>query len=111
MFTAAFLFEPGVFDDRYFALDALIDAAAKATPGFLGQENWQSADGQRVNATYYWASESALQSFARHPKHVEAKAQYKQWYRSYQVVISQVIRAYGDGAMPHITQLFEPTPT
>ncbi len=51
MYSAAFIFIPGNFDDRYFALDALIDAAAKATPGFLGQENWKSGDGQLAHLT------------------------------------------------------------
>ena len=54
MYSAAFIFEPGQYDDRFHALDALIESAARANPGFLGSENWQSADGKRINATYYW---------------------------------------------------------
>lgn len=50
MFSAAFIFEPGTYDDQFHTLDALIQAAAEATDGYLGQENWKSADGKRINA-------------------------------------------------------------
>jgi len=103
MFTAAFLFEPGDYDARFHELNALIDAAAKATPGYIGVESWRSADGRRANATYYWASLEALREFSSHPKHIEAKREYSKWYRGYQIVIAQVIRSYGDGAFEHFT--------
>ena len=103
MYIAAFNFEPGAYDARFHALNALIDAAARATPGFVGAESWRSADGRRANATYYWATLEALREFSMHPKHVEAKREYARWYRGYQIVISQVVRSYGDGAYPHFT--------
>jgi hypothetical protein len=40
------------------------------------------------------------------PKHLEAKAAYSKWPNGYQVVISQVMRVYGDGAIPHPTSSF-----
>jgi hypothetical protein len=42
----------------------------------------------------------------QHPKHLEAKAAYSKWLKGYQVVISQVVRAYGDGAITHPTTSF-----
>ena len=33
------------------------------------------------------------------PRHLEAKRQYRKWYAGYQVVISRVERAYGDGTV------------
>ena len=33
MYSAAFIFEPGTYDDRFHALDALIEQAARETPG------------------------------------------------------------------------------
>ena len=42
MYSAAFIFEPGTYDARYHALDALIEEAAHATPGYLGAESWKS---------------------------------------------------------------------
>jgi heme-degrading monooxygenase HmoA len=103
MYIAAFNFEPGEYDARFHELNALIDAAARATPGFLGAESWRSPDGRRANATYYWTTLEALREFSNHPKHVEAKREYRKWYRGYQIVISQVVRSYGDGAYPHFT--------
>lgn len=58
---------------------------------------------QAVNATYYWETMDELQAFARHPSHVEAKRQYSRWYEGYHVVVSEVIRSYGDGAFAHYT--------
>jgi heme-degrading monooxygenase HmoA len=103
MFSAAFIFEPGEYDARFHELNALIDAAAKATDGYLGVESWRSPDGQRFNATYYWTTLEALKLFSAHPKHLEAKREYRKWYRGYHIVIAEVIRAYGDGSIEHFT--------
>ena len=103
MFSAAFIFEPGAYDARFHELNALIDAAARATRGFLGSESWRSPDDSRANATYYWESLDALRDFSQHPRHVEAKREYQRWYRGYHIVVSEVIRSYGDGTLAHIT--------
>ena len=103
MYSAAFIFEPGVYDDRFHALDALIEQAARETPGFLGAENWCSDDGTRRNATYYWATEEALRAFSANPHHLEAKRQYRDWYKGFHIVIAQVLHSYGDGAFAHAT--------
>jgi heme-degrading monooxygenase HmoA len=103
MFSAAFIFEPGQYDERFHALDALIESAARANPGFLGSETWHSADGVRVNATYYWTDLASLKIFSNDPKHLEAKSQYRQWYKGFHIVISEVIRSYGDGGFEHFT--------
>ena len=99
MYSVSFIFEPGTYDARFHALNALIDAAAKGTPGYFGAESWRSADGLRANATYYWASLEALKEFSSHPKHIEAKRQYRRWYRGYHIVIAEVVRSYGDGGL------------
>jgi len=103
MFSAEFIFEPGDYDDEFHSLNRQIDEAAESTPGFLGRESWQSPDGKRTNAIYYWESLDALESFSRHPKHLEAKRQYTKWYDGFQVVISEVRHSYGDGRIGHIT--------
>jgi heme-degrading monooxygenase HmoA len=102
MYSAAFIFEPGIYDARFHELNALIEAAARATPGYVGAESWRSADGGRSNATYYWESLEALRAFSRHPQHIEAKREYSKWYRGYHIVVAEVIRAYGDG-LEHFT--------
>lgn len=103
MYSAAFIFEPGTYDERFHALDALIEQAARETPGFLGAETWRSDDGARRNATYYWETEDALRAFSANANHLEAKRMYRAWYRGFHIVIGQVIRSYGDGAFDHIT--------
>lgn len=103
MYSAAFIFEPGTYDERFHALDALIEQAAHATPGYLGVEWWKSPDGTKSNAVYFWETEESLRAFSSHPKHLEAKRQYTQWYKGFHIVISQVLRSYGDGAIAHIT--------
>jgi heme-degrading monooxygenase HmoA len=103
MYSAAFIFRPGTYDDEFHRLNGLIDAAANATEGYLGSESWQSADGATINATYYWASLEALQTFSRNPHHLEAKKQYDRWYDAYHIVISEVLKSYGDDALDHIT--------
>lgn len=103
MYSAIFIFEPGDYDAEFHRLNGLIDEVARATPGFLGAESWRSPDGSKTNATYYWASLDALKSFSSHPRHLEAKRQYSRWYAGFHIVISEVIRSYGDGAFAHIT--------
>lgn len=103
MYSAAFIFKPGTYGDEFHRLNGLIDAAAKATEGYLGAETWQSGDGTVLNATYYWESLEALKSFSHNPHHLEAKKQYSRWYDGYHIVVSEVIRSYGDETIPHLT--------
>lgn len=103
MYSAAFIFRPGTYDDEFHRLNDLIDEAARSTEGYLGAETWHSADGKTLNATYYWESQEALASFARNPHHLEAKKQYSKWYDGYHIVVSEVIRSYGDNTIPHLT--------
>ena len=90
MYSAAFIFKPGTYDDEFHRLNGLIDEAAKNTEGYLGAETWKSGDGKVLNATYYWDN-------------LEAKKQYSRWYDGYHIVISEVLRSYGDETIPHFT--------
>ena len=103
MFSAAFIFRPGSYDDEFHRLNNLIDAAAKETDGFLGTETWRSFDGKTLNATYYWETQEALKEFSGNRNHLEAKKQYSRWYDGYHIVVSEVIRSYGDETIPHLT--------
>lgn len=103
MFSAAFIFEPGQYDEEFHRLDGLIAKAADKTPGYLGREVWKSVDGRQTNATYYWESLEALQQFSRDANHLEAKKQYQRWYAGYQIVIAEIVRSYGDGKLAHLT--------
>lgn len=101
MYIAAFHWLPGQYDEEFHHLNAEIDAAARANPGFAGAESWQSADGTRRCAHYYWRDLDALQAFARDPVHQQAKRRYTRWYDGYHIVISEVVRSYGDRRMAH----------
>ena len=103
MYSAAFIFRPGTYDEEFHRLNDLIDAAANATPGYLGAESWKSADGDVINATYYWETLESLQAFSKNPHHLEAKKQYARWYDGYHIVIAEVIRSYGDDTLAHLT--------
>lgn len=103
MYSAAFIFEPGNYDDEFHRLNGMIDEAARATTGFLGTESWRSADGKTRNATYYWATLDSLREFSRHPRHLEAKRKYRNWYNGYHIVISEIVKSYGDDYIRHLT--------
>ena len=103
MYSASFILEPGTFDAKFHALDALIEAAALATPGYLGAETLKSGDGRITHLIYYWETLESLKEFSSHPQHLEAKRQYQQWYKGFHIVISQILKSYGDGVLTHIT--------
>jgi heme-degrading monooxygenase HmoA len=99
IYSATFIFAPGEFDEAFHRLDQAIAEMAKAIPGYLGEETWENKTTGLVSNVYYWDSLEALQQLMQHPKHLEAKAQQGQWLRGYQVVVSQVMRVYGDGRL------------
>ncbi len=99
MYSTTFIFAKKQFDDAFHALDNAIAVAAKATPGYLGEETWENTETGLISNVYYWESLEALQLLMKHPKHLEAKAAQANWLDGYQVVISEVIRTYGDGKL------------
>ena len=103
MIIAQFIFRPGTYDERFHELDGQIDAFAASLPGFVGVETWQSADGAVKNACYYFDDMAAVRELSQFARHQEAKAEYQRWYDGYQIVVSEVRAAYGDGRLPHLT--------
>ncbi len=101
MYTATFTFAKREFDDEFHRLDQAIAEAARATPGYVGEEAWENAQTGLISNVYYWRTLEALQQLMQHPVHLEAKRQQAQWLAGYHVVIGQVLRSYGDGALPH----------
>lgn len=95
MYSATFIFAKRQFDDEFHALDAVIATAAKALPGYLGEESWENRETGLVSNVYYWESLHALQALMQHPAHLRAKAQHGRWLESYRVVIAEVQREYG----------------
>lgn len=103
MYCVMLMWEPGSYDDEFHRLNSLIDEVARSLPGFLGAESWQAVGGTRRCACHYWTDLETLKAFSVHPTHLEAKRQYARWYDGYHIVVTEVVRAYGDGRLGHIT--------
>ncbi|PMS19122.1 antibiotic biosynthesis monooxygenase [Trinickia dabaoshanensis] len=99
MYASTFIFKAGQYDDEFHRLDAQIAEAARAMPGYLGEETWENAQTGLIQNVYYWESEQALLQLIQHPTHLEAKSKQSRWLDGYRVVISKVLREYGDGAL------------
>lgn len=99
MFSSTFIFAKGEYDDAFHLLDAEIAAIAKSIPGYLGEETWENTATGLISNVYYWDSLASLQQLVSHPRHLEAKSRQAEWLAGYQVVISQVLRTYGDGKL------------
>lgn len=99
MYASTFIFAKKEYDEAFYRLDEAIADAAKEIPGYLGEESWANPDTGLVSNVYYWESLEALQALITHPRHLEAKARQGNWLDGYQVIISEVIRTYGDGKL------------
>jgi len=102
MYSATFIFAKKQFDDAFHRLDQTIAAAAKSLPGYLGEETWENTGNGLVSNIYYWDSLDSLQALIQHPAHREAKAAQANWLNGYKVVISEVVRTYGDSRIDHM---------
>jgi heme-degrading monooxygenase HmoA len=95
MYTSTFIFAKKEFDNEFHALDQVISAAAKAIPGYRGEESWENPSTGLVANVYYWESLDDLQVLMRDPSHLLAKAGHAKWLHGYRVVIAEVQREYG----------------
>ncbi|OYY61186.1 MAG: antibiotic biosynthesis monooxygenase [Burkholderiales bacterium 28-67-8] len=101
MYTSTFTFAAREFNDEFHALDSVIAQAAKSTPGYLGEESWESPSSGLTSTVYYWDALESLQALMTHPAHIAAKQRQQRWLAGYQVVIAEVIGSYGDGGITH----------
>lgn len=100
MYSSTFIFAKKEYDEDFYRLDEAIAQAAKDIPGYLGEESWENPGTGLISNVYYWDSLEALQALIQHPTHLEAKARQANWLDGYQVVISQVLKTYGDAGLP-----------
>jgi heme-degrading monooxygenase HmoA len=103
MYSSTFIFSKKQFDSEFYRLDQAIAEAAKEIPGYLGEEAWENTSTGLVSNVYYWQTLEALQELIKHPKHQEAKAKQANWLDGYQVIISEVIKSYGDSKLTMLT--------
>jgi heme-degrading monooxygenase HmoA len=99
MYSSTFIFAKKQFDEAFHRLDQEIAAIAKSIPGYLGEEAWENPQTGLFSNVYYWSSLEALQILVEHPRHLEAKAAQENWLAGYQVIISEVIKTYGDSKL------------
>ena len=99
MFSSTFTFTPGQFDETFHRLDSEIAAFAKSIPGYLGEETWENPANGLVSNVYYWETLEALRQLTEHPTHLLAKSSQAKWLDGYRIVISHVLRVYGDAKL------------
>lgn len=105
MYSATFIFATKQFDDEFHRLDRIIADAAKTMPGYLGEESWENTSTGLTSNVYYWETLDALQALIQHPVHLQAKAAQANWLDGYRVVISEVLRTYGDNVLTQLPVL------
>lgn len=99
MYSSTFIFAKKQFDNEFYRLDQAIAEAAKEIPGYIGEETWENTNTGLVSNVYYWETLESLQALIKHPKHLEAKAAQENWLNGYHVIISEVIKTYGDAKL------------
>lgn len=110
MYTATFTFAKREYDDEFHALDAGIAQAARAIPGYLGEESWENPASGLISNVYYWQTLEALQTLMAHPTHLAAKQGHRRWLSGYQIVIAKVVASHSDGGVPHPLAGWSPDP-
>ena len=65
----------------------------------MGEETWENKTSGLISNVYYWETLDALAQLTQHPTHLLAKSSQGTWLNGYQIVISQVLRVYGDGKL------------
>lgn len=102
MYSSTFIFAKKQYDEEFYRLDQAIADVARKIPGYLGEETWENSSTGLVSNVYYWDSLEALQALIKHPKHLEAKANQQNWLNGYQVIISEIIKTYGDSKLTNL---------
>ena len=74
---------------------ALMMALAAVQPGFLGVECAREAGGFGITVSY-WRDDSSARAWKAVVEHLEAQRRGREeWYAEYDVIVAEVIRAYG----------------
>lgn len=102
MICCQFIFKPGTYDDEFTALDTEIEAFAKSLDGYIGVDRWYRTEQGEQNSIYYFDTAETVSVFSKFPEHLTAKREYARWYDGYQIVISEVSVARGDGGIDHL---------
>jgi heme-degrading monooxygenase HmoA len=96
-----FVFEPGEYDEEFHLLDGQIDVYASELSGFISVHRWVSPDSRLNNSIYFFKDMNSVKDLAKFPQHLTAKQEVKRWYKSYQILITEVTASYGDGNLTY----------
>ncbi|MCU1437892.1 MAG: hypothetical protein JWP66_979 [Naasia sp.] len=96
MFSSTFIFEAKDFDAEFHERNDSIAESARAIDGFLGEEEWHSAETGLYAEVYYWSTREALTELIGMTEHREAKQRADRWIGRYKVVIAEILSTYGD---------------
>lgn len=82
-------------DEGYAAAAAEMEAAVRASRGFLGMDSGaRSEDGTGITICY-WEDEAGVAEWRAHERHTEVRQQGRDsWYHWYKVVVTRVDRGY-----------------
>ena len=103
MISATFLFKQFASDPVFESLDQSIENFVTNHPEYLGRDQWSNQEKGILAVVYYFESEKGLEALKEFSDHKTAKLNHAQWYEGYQVIISQVIKSYGNGKLEHVT--------
>ena len=103
MISATFIFQKKQYDEEFFRLDSSIEEANQRNPEYLGKDSWENREKNLLCVVYYYKSMDGVSDLRNVASHKTAKAQYTKWYEGYHVVISEVVKSYGDGFIEHPT--------
>ncbi len=82
-------------DPGYAAALVEMEAAVRASPGFLGMDSAaRSPDGTGITICY-WEEEAGVAAWREHERHTEVRQQGRtSWYHWYKVIVTRVDRSY-----------------
>ncbi|HWU60610.1 MAG TPA: antibiotic biosynthesis monooxygenase [Ensifer sp.] len=82
-------------DNGYGDMADAMEQLARQQPGFLGVESARGADGFGITNSF-WRDEDSIRAWKRNLDHLVAQRLGRQeWYRTYEMRIARVERAYG----------------
>jgi len=82
--------EPG-----YAEAAAEMEAAVRASPGFLSMDSAARAEDGTGITICYWENEDGVAAWREHERHTEVRAEGRRaWYDWYKVVVARVERGY-----------------
>ena len=82
-------------DAGYAAALAEMEAAVRASPGFLGMDSAARSDDGTGITICYWEDEAGVASWRDHERHTEVRQEGRRsWYHRYKVIVTRVDRGY-----------------